>query len=165
MRLPPDLDGYWQQYAAETADYWTRVCEKKGIDPSIEPDVHAWTPVPIFSDLMLNLILHGSKRATAHPMLQYEVENRAPHAVGDYSVILDGFARPGCVIQTTRVEIKPFGEADEAFATAESEGGGLLPYWRLGHWAFLEDYCKVHGTEMSDELPTVFEHFELIDPS
>jgi hypothetical protein len=36
----------------------------------------------MFSDLMLNLILHGSKRSTAHPVLLHEVEHSAPHKVG-----------------------------------------------------------------------------------
>jgi uncharacterized protein YhfF len=164
MGLPPDLAGYWEQYTQETAAYWARVREEQGIDPSVQPHVFAWQTVPIFSDLMLNLILHGSKRSTAHPMLQHEVEGSAPHEVGDYSIVLDGFARPGCVIQTTSVEIKRFGDVDEAFARAESEGGGSVRYWRVGHWAWLEDYCQVHGTEVSDELPMVFEYFALIDP-
>jgi uncharacterized protein YhfF len=140
MGLPPDLAGYWEQYTEETGAYWTRVREEKGIDPSIEAHVFAWQTVPIFSDLMLNLILHGSKRSTAHPMLTHEVEGSVPHEVGDYSIVLDGFARPGCVIRTTSVEIKPFGDVDEAFARAESEGGGSVRYWRVGHWAWLEDY-------------------------
>jgi uncharacterized protein YhfF len=165
MGLPPDLEGYWERYAAQTAAYWARVCDANGIDPSIEPDIYPWGPVPIFADLMLNLILHGSKHSTAHPMLVHEVEGNDPHRVGDYSIILDGFARPACVIQTTSIEVKPFREVDEPFCKAESEGGGIVAYWKLGHWAYLEDYCKVHGSVMSEELPMVFEYFALIDPS
>lgn len=164
MPLPPDLEGYWDRFKAETSAYWARVRGELQIDSAIEPHVFAWDPVPIFADLMLNLILHGGKRATAHPVLVHDVEETSPHRVGDHSVVLDGFGRPACVIRTTSIEIKPFREVDEAFAKAESEGGGSVRYWRQGHWAYLQDYCRVHGTEVSEDLPMVFEYFELIDP-
>jgi uncharacterized protein YhfF len=165
MGLPPDLEGYWEQHASETRAYWVRVCAKNAIDPSIEPDIYPWARAPILADLWLNLILHGSKRSTAHPMLQHEVEGTAPHAVGDYSIVLDGFARPACVLRTTSVEIKAFSEVDEAFVRAESEGGGILAYWKVGHWSSYEQYCALHGIAMSTDLPMVYEYFELIDPS
>ena len=165
MGLPPDLNRYWERHADDTRAYWARVCARNSIDPSIEPDVFPWGRAPILADLWLNLILHGSKRSTAHPVLQHDVAGTSPHAVGDYSIVLDGFARPACVLRTTSVEIKTFGEVDEAFVKAESEGAGIVEYWKVGHWASYEDYCALHGTEMSEELPMVFEYFELVDPS
>ena len=165
MSLPPGLEDYWEQHVEETRAYWSRVCAKNGIDPSTKPDVFPWSTTPILADLWLNLILHGGKRSTGHPMLQHEVESTAPHVVGDYSIVLDGFARPACVIQTTSVEIKAFRDVDEAFVKAESEGGGILTYWKVGHWASYEDYCVMHDATMSEELPMVCEYFELIDPS
>jgi uncharacterized protein YhfF len=163
--MPPGLEGYWEQHADVTRAYWTRVCRRLGIDASTEPDIYPWGSTPILADLWLGLILHGSKRSTAHPMLQHEVEGTSPHAVGDYSIVLDGFARPACVLQTTGVEIKAFGEVDEAFVKQESEGGGIVAYWKVGHWASYSQYCALHGTEMSEDLLMVFEHFDLIDPS
>jgi uncharacterized protein YhfF len=165
MTLPPGLESYWERYSEETQAYWARVCSEHGIDPAIKPDIYPWGSTPILADLWLGLILHGSKRSTAHPTLQHEVEGTSPHAVGDYSVVLDGFARPACVLQTTSVEIKSFGEVDEAFVKAEAEGGGIVSYWKVGHWASYEQYCALHGKEMSERLPMVFEYFQLIDPS
>jgi uncharacterized protein YhfF len=165
MGLPPDLAGYWEQHAKEIGAYWARVCAKNAIDPSIEPDIYPWGRTPILADLWLNLILHGNKRSTAHPMLQHDVEGTSPHSAGDYSILLDGFARPACVLRTTSVEVKAFSEVDEAFVRAESEGGGIVRYWKVGHWESYEPYCTLHGTEMSEDLPMVFEYFELIDPS
>ena len=57
-------------------------------------------------------------------------------AAGDYSVILDGDGAPLCVIQTTEVEIRRFGEVDEEFAWTEGEGDRRLAYWRDGHIQF-----------------------------
>jgi uncharacterized protein YhfF len=165
MTLPPGLEGYWEQHAEQTRSYWARVCAKHAIDLAVEPDIYPWGRTPILADLWLNLILHGSKRSTAHPLLQHEVEGTSPHAVGDYSIVLDGFARPACVLQTTSVEIKAFGDVDDTFVKAESEGGGITAYWKVGHWASYEGYCALHGTKMSEDLPMVFEYFELVDPS
>jgi histidinol-phosphate aminotransferase len=165
MGLPPGLESYWEQHAGETSAYWARVCTKNAIDPTIEPDVYPWSSTPILADLWLGLILHGNKRSTAHPVLQHELGGDPPHSVGDYSIVLDGFARPACVLRTTSVEIKPFCEVDEAFVRAESEGGGIVAYWKVGHWASYEPYCALGGVEMSEDVPMVYEYFELIDPS
>jgi histidinol-phosphate aminotransferase len=165
MGLPSGLEGYWEQCAPEIRAYWSRVCARNAIDPAIEPDVYPWSRTPILADLWLGLILHGNKRSTAHPMLQHEVEGDTPHSVGDYSIVLDGFARPACVLRTTSVEVKPFSEVDEAFVRAESEGAGIVAYWKVGHWVSYQPYCALNGSEMSEDLPMVFEYFELIDPS
>jgi hypothetical protein len=51
-----------------------------------------------------------------------------------------------------------------AAVQAESEGGGSVLYWKQGHWAFFENYCKAHGHEMTENTLMAFEYFELIDP-
>jgi uncharacterized protein YhfF len=163
MAKPKELEGYWDRYAAETAAYWERVRKEKAIAQA-KPHIFPWAPVPVFADLMLFLILHGGKRSTAHLMLQHEIEGTKPHAVGEHSVVLDGFGRPGCVIRTASVEIKPFKAVDAAFCRAESEGGGDVLYWKQGHWAYFESYCKIHGRTMSEDTPMVFEYFTLIHP-
>ncbi len=163
MNLPKELVGYWDRYKAETDLYWARVCKEKGIS-GVTPHIYPWTQVPVFADLMLFLILHGGKTSTAHLLLEHEVSGKPPHKVGDYSVVLDGFGRPACVIRTTSVEIKPFRAVDKKFAMAESEGAGDVLYWKQGHWSFFQHYCKAHGKEMTEDTPMVFEYFELIHP-
>ena len=163
MGLPAELEGYWDRHAGAVEAYWARVRAAEGIG-DVTPHVYPWTQVPVFADLMLFLILHGGKRATAHLLLEHEISGSPVRAVGDYSVVLDGFGRPGCVIRATKVEIEPFRAVDAAFAEAESEGGGSVLYWKQGHWAYFSGYCEAHGREMSEDIPMVFEHFELIDP-
>ena len=47
-------------------------------------------------------------------------------AVGALSVVLDGRGEPICVIRSVKVEVRPFGEVDEAFAWVEGEGDRSL---------------------------------------
>jgi uncharacterized protein YhfF len=164
MAKPAELEGYWERYAEEVRDFWARARARHGIPDGVEPHVFPWAEVPVFADLMLFLLLHGGKRSTAHLELEHEIGGKPPRKVGDYSVVLDGFGRPGAVIRTTRVEIKPFKVVDKAFCEAESEGGGSILYWKQGHWSYFEGYCRLHGREMTEDTPMVYEYFELIEP-
>ena len=56
MSLPKELVGYWDRYKPETDAYWARVSKEKDI-AGVTPHVYPWTQVPVFSDLMLFLIL------------------------------------------------------------------------------------------------------------
>jgi uncharacterized protein YhfF len=53
-------------------------------------------------------------RATAGLRSWYDEEGKPMPAPGDLSVILDGAGVPRCVIRTTAVETRAFGDVDEA---------------------------------------------------
>ena len=80
--------------------------------------------------------------------------------VGDHSVVLDGEGLPLCIIRTTAVEIRPFGEVDEAFAWDEGEGDRTLADWRRGH----EWYFATIGEPVTDATPVVLERFAKVWP-
>ena len=115
MAKPAELEGYWDRYAEEVRDFWARARARHDIPDGVEPHVFPWGDVPVFADLMLFLLLQGGKRSTAHLELEHEVSGKPPRKVGKYSLVLDGFGRPGAVIRTTSVEIKPFKAVDKAF--------------------------------------------------
>ncbi len=76
-------------------------------------------------------------------------------------MILDGEGSPVCVIRTTKVEIREFGDVDEAFAWDEGEGDRTLEWWRRAHHRFFER----QGTHVDDDTLMVLEHFELLWPT
>jgi uncharacterized protein YhfF len=82
-------------------------------------------------------------------------------AVGDLSIILDGEGSPVCVIRTTGVEIRRFGDVDEAFAWDEGEGDRTLDWWRRAHLWFFEQ----QGTHVDGDALMVLEHFDLLWPT
>jgi uncharacterized protein YhfF len=79
---------------------------------------------------------------------------------GDYVVILDGHGEPLCIIRTTSVEIRPFGEVDEAFAWDEGEDDRTLASWRAGH----ETYFASIGIPADEQTPVVLERFAKVWP-
>ena len=92
------------------------------------------------------LVRDGPKRATASLKSAYEPGEQFP-AVGDLSVILDGAGVPLCVIRTTDVETRRFGDVDEEFAWTEAEGDRSLAHWRQAHIEFFAS----HGADVTDD--------------
>ena len=60
-------------------------------------------------------------------------------------MVLNGNWMPVCVIRTTELETKPFGEVDEAFAYDYGEGDRTLQWWREHVFAWYARQCQVHG--------------------
>ena len=106
------------------------------------------------------LVRDGPKRATTSLTTDYGPEGDPMPVVGDHAVILDGESRPLCIIRTTAVEIRPFGEVDEAFAWDEGEGDRTLRDWRRGH----EWYFASVGEPVTDGTLVVLERFAKVWP-
>lgn len=105
------------------------------------------------------LVRDGPKRATTSLVADYGEGEPMPRP-GDHSVILDGEGRPLCIVRTASVEIRPFGEVDEAFAWDEGEGDRTLADWRRGHLWYFDSV----GTRLTEATPVVLERFDKVWP-
>ncbi len=137
------------------ADFWAAFVAVTGTGASYT----AWgfgddDKPELMTDLGL-LVRDGPKRATTSLASDYGPNAEPMPRVGDHSVILDGDGRPLCIIRTTSVEIRPFGDVDEAFAWDEGEGDRTLADWRRGH----EWYFASVGQAVADATPVVLERF------
>jgi uncharacterized protein YhfF len=106
------------------------------------------------------LVRDGSKRATTGRLDQFDPDSDPVPTPGDHSVILDGDGRPLCIIRTRSVEIRPYGEVDEAFAWDEGEGDRSLADWRRAH----EWYFDSIGAPLDGSTPLVLERFDKVWP-
>lgn len=106
------------------------------------------------------LVRDGPKRATASVLAHYEEEGEPLPLPGAHSVVLDGAGNAVCVIRTTTVETRPFGDVDEGFALDEGEGDRTLAWWRQAHIS----YFAAIGTTVTDDTVMVLERFELVWP-
>jgi uncharacterized protein YhfF len=106
------------------------------------------------------LVRDGPKRATTSREVDYEDDGEPIPRAGDHSVILDGTGQPICIIRTTSVEIRAYGEVDAAFAWDEGEGDRSLADWRRAH----EWYFDSVGTPVGASTPLVLERFEKVWP-
>ena len=142
-------------------EFWAEFVEATGIDGGYE----AWAFADSIPDLATELALlvrDGPKRATAGLLADFEEgrESTPMPTPGDLSVILDGAGTPVCVIRTTSVEVRRFGDVDEAFAWDEGEGDRTLAWWRRAHIWFFEQ----QGAHVDYDTPVVLERFELLYP-
>ena len=148
-QVSPDVAAFWAAYVAATGASGAYTAWGFGDDDKPE----------LMTKLGL-LVRDGPKRATTSRVDDYEAGGEALPRPGDHSVILDGGGAPLCIIRTTAVEIRPYGEVDEAFAWDEGEGDRTLADWRRGH----EWYFASVGTPIDAATPLVLERFEKVWP-
>ena len=140
----PRVQRFWNQFVAATG---------------IDGEHTAWGFGSDATALGL-LVRDGPKRATAGLLSWYTDAGESLSAAGDLSVVLDSDGEPLCVIRTTVVEVRRFGDVDEEFAWTEGEGDRSLAYWRRAHTAFFAD----EGCAVDEDTEIVLERFELLWP-
>ena len=110
---------------------------------------------------LLNLVLIGKKKATASSKLFYDIENQPMPKEGDYSIVTDWDGNPRCVIKTTSVKVMPFKEETYDICKKEGEDENLES-WQQGHIKFFTNEAKEYGYNFSEDMPVVFEEFEVV---
>jgi len=114
------------------------------------------------ADELVELVLAGTKRATAGALWSYEHEGAAIPQPGDFSVVFDARGVARCVIRATQCDVVPFGQVSAEFAAAEGEGDLSLEYWRKGHWRFFTAELAEFGRVPEADMPVVCERFEVV---
>lgn len=140
--------------------FWAEFVAASGIDGPHAAWAFGDESCPDLATELAWLVRKGPKRATTGLAAEYEAEGEPFPRPGDLSVILDGGGEPVCVIRTTKVETRRFGEVDEGFAWAEGEGDRTLAWWRDAHLRFY----AARGISVDDHSLMVLEHFELLWP-
>jgi uncharacterized protein YhfF len=108
---------------------------------------------PALADELLDLVLKGIKTATCST--EDEPNTSTP---GERWIVLDGRGEPRCVIESTEVTYRRFGEVDAAFACDEGEGDRSLQHWRSAH----RTYFRRQG-KFSEDMVLMCERFRLVE--
>lgn len=138
---------------------WTDYVTATGADGSYTAEAFAEELPEVATELAL-LVRDGPKRATTSVLADWEADGEPLPQVGAHSVVIDGAGAAVCVIRTTAVEMRRFGDVDEAFAWDEGEGDRTLAWWRQAHI----DYFAGIGTTITDDTMMVLERFDLVWP-
>jgi uncharacterized protein YhfF len=138
---------------------WDDYCAASGTDPSPEPAVEPFGDSAELADELLQLVLHGPKRATAGLLRDFGDEP-LPEP-GSHWVVLDGRGEPACVLRTSEVRVGLVETVDDAFAHDEGEGDRTRAWWLEAHRAFFGR--QPGGFDEARDL-VVFERFELVWP-
>ncbi|MDA3025759.1 MAG: ASCH domain-containing protein [Actinomycetota bacterium] len=115
------------------------------------------TPGPSRENLV-NLILHGNKRATAGLRREYVIEGEQVEHVGELLAMVDNDGRHVGTLRVTRAEVLRFADVPDEFALAEAEGDLDAADFRASHL----DYWTKAGEHVDDDTPIVTLYFELL---
>jgi uncharacterized protein YhfF len=108
---------------------------------------------PALADELLELVLSGTKVATCSTEDEPNISKP-----GERWIVLDGRGNPRCVIESTEVSFRRYGEVDAAFAYDEGEGDRSLAYWRSAHRRYFGRLGK-----FSEDMMLMCERFRLIE--
>ncbi len=145
--------------------YWNEFVESLPADSELPRELGgpvAFGFTPDEATEISKLVLSGIKTATGSLLWSYEFDHKAVPRIGELSLVLDGNARPVCVIRATSVETIPFDEVGEAYARWGGEGDLSLASWRAMYWRYISQECKRIGRDPSMKAPLVMERFEVV---
>lgn len=108
---------------------------------------------------LLALVLSGQKRATASSLYAF-LSGEAPKP-GNLSIVTDWDGNPHCVIATKTVQVIPFCEMTFEICSREGEDA-CLETWQAGHRRFFTQDGKEMGYEFTEDMPVIFEDFEVV---
>jgi uncharacterized protein YhfF len=77
-------------------------------------------------------------------------------------VLLDGACKPCGIVQTTKVDIMPFGAVTDEMANAYGEGERTVEWWRRVIGAYYRASAEHHGAVFADETPLIWEWIEVV---
>lgn len=143
--------------------FWREFCATRRSDPTPRfYEAFHFADTEAVANELAELVLRGTKRATAGLLWAYEAEGARLPAPGDLSVVTDWPGTPLCVIETVDVAIVAFDEVTERFAETEGEGDGSLRYWREAHRASFARECERIGRTPTAQMPVVCEVFRVV---
>lgn len=144
----------------EEKNFWEKFLEEKGLSnntPGFE--VFTFGDSEDLSEELLKLVLEGKKTGTALSGYIYKDENKPK--IGDYSIIIDWFGKPRCIIKTTLVLEKSFREYTYDIVKKEGEDKNLKS-WQDNHESYFLREGERVGYKFTWDMPVVFEEFELV---
>ena len=115
---------------------------------------------PETADEGATLILNGTKTLTSSPFWHYP-DGKLPF-VGALAVLLDGSGKPRGIVETTRIEIMPFGAITEEMALAYGEGEQTVEWWRRVMGEFYKASAARHGEVLTDDTRLIWEWFTVV---
>lgn len=154
MTIPAHVLSMWSAYSLEQG----------GIQDDRFYEAFGFGDSPSMADELGQLVLAGTKRATAGSVWSYESSGKGVPKPGDLSVVTDSNDIPLCIIETVQVDIVPFSAVTEEFAATEGEGDGSLAYWREAHFAYFSRECESAGRAFNDDMLLACERFRVVYP-
>jgi uncharacterized protein YhfF/RimJ/RimL family protein N-acetyltransferase len=150
--------------SASVRKYWTDFCTATRLDPATPYQAWYFGDTPALAHELVELVLHGPKRATAGLSEFNDQMPQVKPVPGGYSVLTEHDGTPRAVIRTTVLERRAFADVDAAFAWDEGEGDRTLADWKDGHRRYFSRELATFGRDFDERLEVDLERFELLYP-
>lgn len=150
--LPTHLADFWNAFANSIG----------GVNAERFYEVCVFGDSEVLANELAELVLRGTKRATAGSVRSYEDEGKRLPMPGDLSIVTNWAGSPLCVIETESVEVVPFSEVSSEFAATEGEGDGSLSFWREAHRQYFTRECDRAGRQFSENMLVACERFKVV---
>lgn len=108
------------------------------------------------------LVKAGVKKAAAISLLGLQYRNEPLPKKGDYLIVTDWEGEAQCILETTKVTLKPFFSIDAAFAEKAGEGDKSLAQWKKVHWDYYTRELAEFEREPRDSMIVVCQEFEKV---
>jgi len=152
MPIPVAIAEYWERFSATAG----------GVDATRFYEAFYFGDNEELANSLADLVLTGTKRATAGSVWSFEHEGKHAPRPGDLSVVTNWAGSPLCVIETIQVDVVPFSEVTAEFAATEGEGDGSLEYWRQAHASYFSRECARIGHIFSENMLVACERFKVV---
>ncbi len=116
------------------------------------------------ADELIDLVLHGPKRATAGLVADFAADGQPLPRIGGHWIPCDGSGVPRAVLRTRELRIGPIDSVDDAFAWDEGEGARTRADWLHQHRRYFTRTCAARGERFTDAHEVVFERFDVVWP-
>lgn len=144
-------------------ELWRQYCEATGTAADRLEAAEQLGDSPGMADELLELVLAGTKTATAGLVRDFDAAGAPLPSLGGHWVVLDGRGRPAAVLRTVETRVGVLGSVDDAFAFDEGEGDRTRASWLDGHRRYFTRQGERQGFAFDAEHePVLFERFELV---
>lgn len=117
------------------------------------------------ADELLDLVLHGPKRATAGAVAEFMHEGEPLPRIGGHWIVHDGAGVPRVVLRSMELRLGPLDSVDASFAWDEGEGDRTRESWLREHGKYFQRTLPRIGVEYHDQMEVVFERFLVVWPA
>jgi len=146
----------------EILKYWEQYLLKNNLNPETKYyEAMYFGMTEELANSLLEMVLSGKKKATASSLWAFEKEKLPLPKVGDLSIVTDWAGTPYCIMKTTAITMIPFCEMTFDICKREGEDD-TLESWREGHGKFFTMEGEAMGYVFSEDMPVVFEDFEIV---
>lgn len=156
--VPPDRDAAERMWAGYVAAHPARA------GAGDEHPAEFFGDSRELADELIDLVLHGPKRATAGLVADFAAEGEPLPRVGGHWLACDGAGVPRAVLRSVELRIGPIETVDDAFSWDEGEGDRTRDDWLRGHRRYFARTCAARGEQFTEEHEVLFERFRVVWP-